>query len=79
MAILRFLSGSIEIFAGALMIKFNEIEKALVINSSLALVGPMVLLATTTIGLIGMTDRLSLSKIFLIFLGVAIIIYAIRK
>ncbi len=51
MVILRLLSGSIEITAALLMLKANEIEKALIINSSLAIVGPLVLIATTFIGL----------------------------
>ena len=51
MALLRMLSGGIEIFAAFLMLKLNNVEKAMVVNSSLALVGPMVLIITTSIGL----------------------------
>jgi hypothetical protein len=49
MASLRILSGCIEIFAAYLMIRFNNIEKALMVNSSLAIVGPVILILTTTI------------------------------
>ena len=38
MVLLRFLSGSIELSAATLMWKFNDLEKALMINSMLALV-----------------------------------------
>lgn len=79
MALLRILSGSIEIFAAILMIKFNEIEKALIVNSSLALVGPMILIATTTIGLFGMAEKISFIKMFWIFLGVGCILYGVRS
>ena len=41
MALLRMLSGSIEIFVAILFLKFNNIEKALILNSTLALVGPI--------------------------------------
>lgn len=79
MAILRVLSGLIEITVAMLMVKFNDVQKALAVNSLLALVGPTILVTTTAIGLIGMSDRLSFSKIFLILAGVALILYAIRK
>lgn len=41
MALLRILSGSIEILVALWILKFNDVEKALVVNSSLALVGPI--------------------------------------
>jgi hypothetical protein len=79
MAFLRLISGSIEVFAAMLMLKFNDIEKALMVNTSLALVGPLVLIITTTIGLLGVSDKLSFSKIAFIFTGVALILIGIKK
>ena len=79
MVILRLVSGSIEITAALLMAKANEIEKALIINSSLAIVGPLILLATTFIGLWGMTDKLSLGKMMWILTGVGFIIYGVKS
>ncbi|PLR79897.1 DUF2619 domain-containing protein [Bacillus canaveralius] len=78
MAIIRLFSGSIEIFAAFLMLKFNEIEKALIINSSLALIGPIVLIVTTTIGLFGIADNISFGKFIWIFIGVACILYGVK-
>ncbi len=79
MAFLRLISGSIEIFAAILMLKFNSVEKALMINSSLALVGPIVLILTTTIGLLGIVGDISVMKIVWIFLGVALIFIGVRS
>ena len=78
MALLRILSGSIEIFAAILMIKFNSVDKALIVNSSLALVGPVVLILTTTIGVLGLAGDISLMKIIWIFLGVSCILIGVR-
>lgn len=78
MALLRILSGSIEIFAAILMMKFNSVEKALMINSSLALVGPIILVLTTTIGVLGMVGNLSIAKIVWIFLGVSCILIGVN-
>jgi hypothetical protein len=77
MALLRILSGSIEISAALLMLKFNDIEKALLVNSTLVLVGPIILILTTSIGLSGITAHISYYKIFVIFLGIALILYAV--
>lgn len=79
MTLLRILSGSIEIFVALLILKSNNIEKALVLNSSLALVGPIILILTTTIGLVGLAEKISFIKIFWIFSGVALILYGVKS
>lgn len=79
MAFLRLLSGSIEVFAAILMLRFNSVEKALMINSSLALVGPIILILTTTIGLVGIVGDISVMKIVWILLGVAFILIGVKS
>jgi hypothetical protein len=79
MASLRFFSGSIEICAAILMLRLNQIDKALVVNSSLALVGPIILIATTTIGLVGLSDKLSPSKFIWVAAGVCCLMIGILK
>lgn len=79
MALLRFISGSMEILVGMLMIKWNDINKALIINTSLAFVGPVVLIFTTSIGLLGISDKVSFTKLLWIFTGIAFILIGIRK
>ncbi|MFY0543273.1 YqhV family protein [Brevibacillus sp. H7] len=79
MAALRLMSGTIEILAALLILKVNQVEKALLINSGLALVGPFVLLTTTTIGLVGLSDRISFWKVAWIFSGVVCIFIGVRK
>ncbi|QAY66255.1 YqhV family protein [Paenibacillus protaetiae] len=79
MASLRLLSGTLEICAAMLMLRWNQIDKALVVNSSLALVGPLVLITTTTIGLIGISDKLSAAKMVWITVGVTCLLIGILK
>ncbi|MEK8132753.1 YqhV family protein [Paenibacillus filicis] len=79
MAALRVLSGCIEIFAALLMLRFNQIEKALLVNSGLALVGPLILLATTTLGLVGLADKLSWGKLAWVLAGVGCLFIGILK
>ncbi|MFC4777453.1 YqhV family protein [Paenibacillus sp. GCM10023252] len=79
MASLRLMSGTIEICAALLMLRLNQIDKALVVNSSLALVGPLILIATTTIGLVGLSDKLSLDKFLWVAAGITFLMIGILK
>ena len=79
MALLRIVSGSLELTAALVMLKFNEVQKALAVNSMLALVGPIVLLTTTTIGLVGLSDKLSPMKFIWVAVGVSCLLIGILK
>jgi hypothetical protein len=79
MGLLRLLSGSIELFAALLMLRLNQIDKALIVNSSLALVGPIILIATTTVGLVGLSDKLSYGKFVWVLAGVTCLLVGILK
>lgn len=78
MIILRLFSGSIEITAATLMIKFNDLEKALIINSLLALVGPTILILTTGIGLSGLSEKFSFIKMVCLFSGIILILISLK-
>lgn len=79
MALLRIVSGSIELTAALVMLRLNEVQKALAVNSMLALVGPIVLLTTTTIGLAGLADKLSPMKFIWVAAGVSCLLIGILK
>jgi putative exporter of polyketide antibiotics len=79
MAFLRFFSGTLEIMVAIIILKLNNVEKALVVNSSLALIGPLILITTTSIGLIGMADKISFTKIIWVFIGIAFILYGVKS
>lgn len=79
MAFLRFISGGIELFVAYLFLKYNDVEKALILNSSLALIGPIVLIITTTLGLMGISDKISMKKLIFIVGGVASILYGVKS
>lgn len=79
MAVLRILSGSLEVTAAILMLKMKSVERALLINSSLALVGPLILISTTAIGLSGLADKLSPGKFAWVLAGVTCLFIGILK
>ena len=75
---LRLISGSIELTAAALMFKFNDLEKAFYINTMLALVGPVILITTTGIALLGLAEKISLAKILCLFAGIFFILFSMK-
>ncbi|WP_339248635.1 YqhV family protein [Paenibacillus sp. FSL F4-0243] len=79
MATLRLFSGSAEIIAALIMLRLNQVDKALAVNSGLALVGPTILILTTAIGLTGMAQQLSWSKLGCVGCGVAFLLIGILK
>jgi len=79
MALLRVLSGSIELTAALVIYRLQSVEKALLVNSSLALVGPLVFIVVTALGLAGMADRLTFGKLAWIAAGVACLFIGILK
>lgn len=79
MVIIRLVSGAIEMTAGLIMLRLNQVDKALMVNSALALIGPLVLITTTTIGLVGIADRLSPTKLFWVVVGVCCLFVGIVK
>lgn len=79
MAGLRLLSGSIEMIAALVMLYYGTIERAVTVNAFLSLVGPTVLILVTTIGLIGLADKLDFSKMLIVMCGVGLILYGVRS
>lgn len=79
MAMLRCISAGIEFTAAMLMLKFGRVETALKINAVLAMVGPTIMVLVTTLGLVGLAGKVSLSKLGIIFSGVVLIFYGISR
>ncbi|PYZ99201.1 hypothetical protein CR205_08395 [Alteribacter lacisalsi] len=79
MVLLRVFSGLTELTVAALIMKFNSVEKALVLNAILAVVGPAVLILSVTIGVYALADSLSFWKIAVIFTGVLLILIGVKS
>ena len=78
MALIRLCSGMIELLASFLMFKFDSRVIAFQINSFLALIGPAIMLIVTSIGLVGLANKLSLLQMSFIILGVVLIFIGIK-
>ena len=79
MAILRFVSSFIELTAAILILVNNDVKKALLINGALAVIGPLVMMASFSIGLVSIVGQLSIGKFVLIITGAIFILIGVLK
>lgn len=79
MGIMRVISGSIEIAAALLIWRMARVETAIQINAALGLVGPAFFISVTLLGIAGLTDKLSVTKLLMIVAGVVLIFLGGRK
>lgn len=74
MALVRFISASIEFTAAMLILRLGRVEPALRINAVLGLIGPTILVLVTGLGIVGLAGKVSPGKLSLIFFGVLLIL-----
>lgn len=78
MGLVRLLSAAIELTAAALILRAVTVEKAMRINALLGLVGPAIFIAVSTLGLIGLSDRITFSRAAVIICGIALVLAGTR-
>lgn len=79
MTLTRVLSACAELTGAFLMWRAGRVDAAMRVNAYLGLVGPLVLLTVTAIGIAGLAGRgLPVSKIVLIVMGVYLILFGTR-
>jgi len=69
MALLRVISGLVEILIAIAFLKFGKVETALRLNAFLGLIGPLIFILVSVLGITVMTMRLSWSKMICLILG----------
>ena len=75
---MRVLSSLIEMSAAILMYNLNSVKSAIRINAVLGLIGPIILIIVTFLGLIEISQQISIKNILLISIGVILIILGTR-
>lgn len=78
MAFLRLLAGTVEITAALLMIKFARVQTAMKINALLGLIGTLILILVSSLGLIGLSHQVSYHKTIIVAIGVILIFIGTR-
>lgn len=75
MALVRFLSAALEFSAAMLMLlRFRTPAEALRLNAVLGMVGPMIFLLVSLLGLAGLARELPASRLLLVMAGITLIV-----
>lgn len=79
MALLRVISGMIEIIAALLILRLQRVELALRLNAVLGIIGPLVFISVSALGLVAVAVRLSPVKVGLIGLGILFVLLGTKS
>ena len=79
MAILRVISGLIEILAAIIFLKIGRVDTALRLNAFLGLIGPIVFILVSVLGIVALAVRLSWFKMGLISLGIILVLIGTKN
>ncbi|MCL6588433.1 MAG: YqhV family protein [Firmicutes bacterium] len=74
MALIRVISGLIEIIAALLFLKAGRVNIALRMNAFLGLIGPLVFILVSVLGLAVIAVKLSWAKVVIICLGLILVL-----
>ncbi|HPT86637.1 MAG TPA: DUF2619 domain-containing protein [Bacillota bacterium] len=79
MAILRIISGLIEIGIAILFIKSGRVDTALRLNAFLGLIGPLIFILVSVLGVAAIAVKLSWTKVILLILGLALVLLGTKS
>jgi len=79
MAVLRFISALLIFSAAVLMLKYNSIPQALRLNAFLGLVGPLIMVSVSVLGIADLAGNISWAKIVITISGVILVLYGTAK
>lgn len=78
MAVLRIVSGVLEIAAALIFVKLGKVETALRINALLGIIGPLVFVLVSVLGIVAVAVKLPPQKIVLLTLGTILVLVGTR-
>jgi hypothetical protein len=79
MALIRVISGLLEIGIAIIFLKLGKVESALRLNTFLGLIGPLVFLTVSVLGIAAIAVKLSWLKIILICLGIIMVLIGTKN
>jgi hypothetical protein len=74
MAVIRIISGLLEIATAIIFIKVGRVDSALRLNAFLGLIGPIVFILVSVLGIAAIAVKLSWVKLLLLSLGLLLVI-----
>ncbi|MBP2017943.1 hypothetical protein J2Z79_001329 [Symbiobacterium terraclitae] len=78
MRLARMLSACIEVCAAVLLLRMADPRAMLRLNSLLGLVGPVIFITVSALGLAASLGRLQPGRVLIVLLGVALVVWGTR-
>lgn len=78
MRLARMLSACIEVSAAVLLLRMADPRAMLRLNSLLGLVGPVIFITVSALGLAASLGRLQPGRVLIVLLGVALVVWGTR-
>jgi hypothetical protein len=79
MATIRVISGLLEIMVAIIFLKSGRVENALRMNAFLGLIGPLVFLLVSVLGVVAIAVKLSWPKMILVCLGIIMVMLGTKS
>ena len=79
MAAIRVISGLLEISVALLFLKGGRIENALRMNAFLGLIGPLIFLLVSVLGVVAIAVKVSWPKMIIICLGIILVLIGTKN
>lgn len=71
--LLRMISATVEVCAVVIMFRLTRLEALVRLNAGLGLIGPVIFLLVSAVGLIGLAHKLNPWKFMLVVAGIALV------
>lgn len=72
--LVRALSATIEVTAALLLLQMTDIRSMIRLNSLLGLVGPLIFITVSALGIVGSLDEIRWPKLLLVLAGVSLVV-----
>lgn len=79
MALIRVISGMIEIVVAIIFLKVGRVDTALRLNAMLGLIGPLIFMAVSVLGIAAIAVKLSWTKVVLISVGIILVLIGTKS
>lgn len=79
MALIRIISGLLEIIVAMIFLKGGRVETALRMNAFLGLIGPIIFLLVSALGVAAIAVKLSWPKVIVIIIGIILVVIGTKN
>jgi hypothetical protein len=79
MALIRVISGLLEIITAVLIVRLGRVDLALRLNSLLGMIGPLIFILVSALGVAAIAIKLSWLKVGLLTIGIILVVIGTKS